>query len=40
VAILNVGRTRAEKEQLEVTKIESPIGETLHALLNILERKK
>ncbi|KAL7513836.1 hypothetical protein ACHAXN_011067 [Cyclotella atomus] len=37
VAILNVGKTRAEKEQLDVTKIESPIGETLVELVKILE---
>ena len=39
VAILNVGRTRAEKEELSVTKIDSPIGETLEKLVNMLETK-
>lgn len=40
VAILNVGKTRAEKEQLDVTKIESPIGETLVELVKVLEATK
>ena len=39
VAILNVGQTRLEKEQLEVTKIDSPIGDTLHELVKMLENK-
>lgn len=40
VAILNVGRTRAEKEELNVLKIESPIGETLEELVKILDCTK
>jgi NAD-dependent deacetylase sirtuin 4 len=50
VAILNVGETRVEKEGLGlgggeggyglVTKIESPIGETLCGLVEILDREK
>ena len=39
VAILNVGRTRAEKEDLAVTKIDSPIGETLDKLVKMLDVK-
>lgn len=39
VAILNVGQTRLEQEQLEVTKIDSPIGDTLHELVKMLENK-
>ena len=37
VVILNVGKTRAEKEHLNITKIESPIGETLTELVSIVE---
>jgi NAD-dependent deacetylase sirtuin 4 len=47
VAILNVGETRVEKEGLGlgeggglVTKFESPIGETLSGLVEILDREK
>lgn len=39
VAILNVGQTRIEKEGLESLKVESPIGETLAELLNLLENE-
>ncbi|KAL3780564.1 hypothetical protein HJC23_004156 [Cyclotella cryptica] len=40
VAILNVGQTRIEKEKLEVTKVDSPIGETLHELVKMMENEK
>jgi NAD-dependent deacetylase sirtuin 4 len=40
VAVLNVGHTRAEKEELDITKIESPIGETLQELVGIIEKCK
>jgi NAD-dependent deacetylase sirtuin 4 len=45
VAILNVGETRVEKEGLGgddglVTKLESPIGQTLNGLVRILDREK
>lgn len=43
VAILNVGQTRLEMEGLGdglITKIESPIGETLSELVNILSREE
>lgn len=45
LAILNVGQTRVEKEGLgsganAVTKVESPIGETLHELVKILNEKE
>lgn len=39
VMVLNVGKTRAEKEDLNVTKIESPIGDTLKELLNIVKKE-
>ncbi|KAL3786827.1 hypothetical protein ACHAW5_009232 [Stephanodiscus triporus] len=44
VAILNVGQTRVEREGLGngglVTKLESPIGETLNGLVEIFDREK
>jgi NAD-dependent deacetylase sirtuin 4 len=40
VAILNVGKTRAEKEGLDVTKIESAIGDTLGELVKLLDDNK
>jgi NAD-dependent deacetylase sirtuin 4 len=44
VAILNVGETRVENEGLGddglVTKLESPIGETLNRLVEILDQEK
>jgi NAD-dependent deacetylase sirtuin 4 len=43
VAIINVGQTRVEKEGLDsrlVTKLESPIGETLNELVNMFGREE
>jgi NAD-dependent deacetylase sirtuin 4 len=45
LAILNVGQTRVEKEGLDseellVTKLESPIGDTLNELVEILSREE
>jgi NAD-dependent deacetylase sirtuin 4 len=44
VAILNVGKTRVEKEELGnstlVTKLETPIGETLNELVEMLDMEK
>jgi len=43
VAILNVGETRIEKEGIGdglVTKLESPIGETLDKVVKIIDAEK
>ena len=43
VAILNVGETRVEKERIGdglVTKLESPIGETLDRVVKIINTEK
>ena len=43
VAILNVGETRVEKEGIGdglVTKLESPIGETLDKVVKIIDMER
>ena len=43
VAILNVGETRVEKEGIGngmLTKLESPIGETLDRVVKIIDAEK
>jgi len=43
VAILNVGETRVEKEGIGrelVTKLESPIGETLDRVVKLIDAEK